>query len=395
MDNEVKKMSAADIEAMYDLVTYAFHSERTPQRRARFEEIAQHSNNYGFFMGGELTSQVMATPFQVKIFGQPYKMAGIGYVASYPEFRGSGGISTIMKTMLQELAKQEVALSYLAPFSYPFYRKYGYEQVFEQAEITIKAAEWPHVKRVDGTIRRVGWEIGKTAVKNIYGQVKKVRHGGLKREDWWFDYALNRNPKDHLAIYQTPEGVDEGYVKYRIEGSRFEIVEWNYLSKQAFQALAGFIGSHNGAVATFHWVIGYGGHDLNYLLPTPSATVKILPYMMARIVNLTTFLRSYPFQAGTSERFYLSITDEYGPWNQGLWQLDISSQGNSSFKKITAETEQLADIDASIQTWTQWLMGYRSGEELDFYGRLSGNKEAIAALAKRINQRQPILEDYF
>ena len=134
-------------------------------------------------------------------------MAGIGYVASYPEYRGEGGISAIMKEMLADLAKQKVALSYLAPFSYPFYRQYGYEQTFEQAEYTIKTEDWPRVKRVPGTIKRVSWADGKEVIKDVYLENQRAHSGGVIRETWWLDYTLNRASKpNNQAIYYSSEG---------------------------------------------------------------------------------------------------------------------------------------------------------------------------------------------
>lgn len=395
MNKEVRRMQESSIDAMYDLVIYAFNSERTDKRRRRFEQIAEHSLNYGFFMDNQLTSQVMATPFRVNFHEVSYKMAGIGYVASYPEYRGEGGISSIMKTMLAELAEQGFALSYLAPFSYPFYRKYGYEQIFEQAEYTIKAIDWPYIKRVPGRIQRVDWQTGKATIAAIYQQVKKTQRGGLAREDWWFDYALNRNEADHLAIYTAPTGEAAGYLKYRMENGIFEIVEWHYLTNQAFKALAGFIGSHTGSVNEFHWVTGFAGQDLNYLLPTPAAQVTILPYMMARIVNLATFIAEYPFKAGKKATFYLAVEDEYGPWNQGIWQLNLAQDGNKTFEKLSEVPENEVLIKGSIQTWTQLLMGYRSSEELAFHERLTGEQTQIGELGSRLVVGQPILEDYF
>ena len=89
---------------------------------------------------------------------------------------------------------------------------------------------------------------------------------------------------------------------YRIAAGTFEIVEWNYLTNTAFKALAGFIGSHSGSVQSFHWINGFAGKDLNDLMPTPAASVKILPYMMARIVELQTFLKSIHFNQEKKKR---------------------------------------------------------------------------------------------
>lgn len=395
MSKAVKRMNLSFVEDMYDLVVYAFHSEPTEERKRRFDELTTHSLNYGFFIDEHLTSQVMATPFQVNVYGTPYKMAGIGYVASYPEYRGEGGISSIMKTMLEDLAQQGYALSYLAPFSYPFYRNYGYEQLFEQVEYTLAAKDWPSIPRVAGRIQRVTWEEGKATVKKIYQATQTSYHGGVQREDWWLDYALNRQKTDHLALYQAPNGTAEGYVKYRIIAGTFEIVEWHYLSKQAFQALAGFIGSHNGSVETFHWITAFSGQDLNYLFPTPAAEVKILPYMMARIVDLRTFMKPYPFVMGQELSICLEIEDTYGLWNHGLWKLTIDEQGKNTLTQLEQHSEEVPLIKGSIQTFTQWFMGYRTGEQLAFYERLTGDQASIQALDARLAKGVPQLEDYF
>ena len=87
---------------MFDLVIYAFNQEPTAERQERFEKLLSHTQSYGFLIDEQLTSQVMATPFQVNFHGVRYPMAGIGYVASYPEYRGEGGISAIMKEMLAD-----------------------------------------------------------------------------------------------------------------------------------------------------------------------------------------------------------------------------------------------------------------------------------------------------
>ena len=39
-----------------------------------------------------------------------------------------------------------VTLSYLAPFSYGFYRRFGYEQTFDQTHFEIQTADLPRLK---------------------------------------------------------------------------------------------------------------------------------------------------------------------------------------------------------------------------------------------------------
>ena len=47
---------------------------------------------------------------------QIYPMAGIGFVASYPEYRSQGRIDRIMRRILEDCYEQGIVLSYLAPF---------------------------------------------------------------------------------------------------------------------------------------------------------------------------------------------------------------------------------------------------------------------------------------
>ncbi len=81
---------------------------RNPRRNAKNvlkKIVVTYAKAMASLIDEQLTSQVMATPFQVNFHGVRYPMAGIGYVASYPEYRGEGGISAIMKEMLADLAE--------------------------------------------------------------------------------------------------------------------------------------------------------------------------------------------------------------------------------------------------------------------------------------------------
>ena len=54
-------------------------------------------------------------------------MGGIAGVATWPENRRQGHVSTLLKHALQEMKSKGQTLSFLHPFSIPFYRKFGWE----------------------------------------------------------------------------------------------------------------------------------------------------------------------------------------------------------------------------------------------------------------------------
>lgn len=393
MANEVKELGVAYQEAMFELATYAFNVQDTPARRERFKLIVENSWNYGFFDEEEqLTSQVMATPFSVEFYGQQYLMAGIGYVASYPEARGQGGINQIMEKILKDCRERKVSLSYLAPFSYPFYRRYGYEQLFDKINYQLDSRDVPNVKKTAGKMKRVTFEQAKEVIEMIYKQMPANQRGGLSREDWWYTYKFKQKTDNHYALYYDESGQAAGYVVYQLTAPTFVVVEWGYLSHEAFQGLVRFVSSHSGAFASFDYACGYSGSDQNYLLKNPFAQMTITPYMMGRIVDLELFLKDYPFKK-QALTFALEVTeDTYAQWNEGIFEITVSN-AEVKIEKVT-ETK-LPTISGTIQRMTQLLMGYRQMEELVFYNHIQLSTETLLEMAPCFPSQQPILNDYF
>ncbi|WP_206913271.1 hypothetical protein IGL98_002670 [Enterococcus sp. DIV0840] len=398
MEKEVRIMGEKNIDDIFDLAAYAFNAEKTEERKRRFKKIVAQSLNYGYFLEDALTSQVISTPFKVAFHGISYQMAGIGCVSSYPEYRGQGGISTIMKQLLAELAENKVELAYLAPFSYPFYRKYGFEQVFEQISYTVKAADWPKVKATPGKMKRVTYEEAKSVCQQIYSELPNNQKGAVIRESWWFEYAFGLDDKNLFALYEDELGNPQGYLIYQSSAERFVIKEWGYLTDQAFRSIIRFIGSHNGSSQEFHLETGFDGENLSYLMPSPLVEMKVTPFMMARIVDLESFMCKYPFAVGSAEAYYLKVEDDYGSWNNGIWELLIDENGQSSVRKLDQIPESLKEEDviaSSIQTLTQLFMGYRRGTHLHFHGKILGKEKMIQSLDQRLVKGMPILADYF
>ncbi|MFD2387156.1 sterol carrier protein domain-containing protein [Enterococcus rivorum] len=120
---------------------------------------------------------------------------------------------------------------------------------------------------------------------------------------------------------------------------------------------------------------------------------------MARIIDFSIFLKSYPFLKGKQEVYYLEIKDDYGFWNDGKWEVNIDEAGQASVKKITTEANISSYnkniVSGSIQSWTQLFMGYQSTNELYFQDKLLGIEELVYSFGGRIPKGKPILEDHF
>ena len=146
--DKLERLTKTDLNDFYQLYLYAFTNPDSAERRAFFDHRYQHSEKYGIKYDGRLGSGMLSIPFQVNFHGVKYKMNGIGDVMSYPEYGGHGAITKLMRQAFQDMLANKVALSYLAPFSYKFYRRFGYEEVFDQTIYRVKNTDLPRI-RVD------------------------------------------------------------------------------------------------------------------------------------------------------------------------------------------------------------------------------------------------------
>lgn len=395
---EYKIMPLEKNEEMLDLACYAFNIEKTEKREKAFKELCSVSACYGAFQKDSLMSQVIVRPMEIYLHGKLFSMGGIGYVSSYPENRGGGDIAQLMKLSLEKMNEQGQLLSYLAPFSYPFYRKYGYEQSFDDIQYTIDVSELPKIQKTLGTVQRVKWDNVKTRMKTLYSERYETSVGPLKRSEWDWEFLMKSREDSTIALYLDEEGEAQGYLIYSVKGQAagtFVLQEMVYLSHSAFKGLWNFVASHK---ATFHTYLYKTGEQekIAYLLENPRIKQELVPSMMARIVNIQQFLMVYPFKERAPQTFYLKVEDAAASWNTGVWKVEL----HLTDRKVTQLTEEQeisreTILSGTIQAWTQVFMNYRTIEELHFFERIEGEKQPLAELAERIPAGTPVLYDYF
>lgn len=270
---------------LLELAKYAFHKPVTGGDEAFFR-LLDFAKPYTHYENGALTSMVIDIPFKVYWKERTLKMSGIGYVASYPEYRGNGAIRDLMTSILQDEYKAGTALSYLAPFSYDFYGKFGYAYAFDRKFYHIPAQDFPKGQKTSGQMMRCDLtELSKT---NLHEQADN--HGSLVREPHIWDYYFNYKSKPYFALYKENEKA-LGYVIYEFSGMTFIIREIVTMTDTAKQAIYRFIASHASSFEQITWLTT-PNEQLEYDLSEPShAEIQLQPYMMARIINLREFLK--------------------------------------------------------------------------------------------------------
>ncbi|WP_438449874.1 GNAT family N-acetyltransferase [Lactobacillus kitasatonis] len=351
------KKNQENLKQIASLVKYAFGKNNDLLHDNNFMSRYDHSNGYGFFNDDKLTSYIMVNKLKSEVFGHHVPMAGIGYVASYPEYRGQGHISKLMKEILNDLHDEGIPFTNLAPFSESFYRHYGFSNSIYQKEYRFSGGALRTFKLPrTGHVIRGKWDdlMVQNGVIQLYERQLHTddERNTVIREAWWWNrmdtYYHNRN----IAVYIDSNGRPISYLIYRIQGDVFLADELYSITAKGLVSLLGFMGSHVGAIKEFrmtlpeHSLIGELFPEQNQL------KISLHPYMMSRIVDfakMITYMK--PLQEGTFN--FEVISDDQCPWNIGVWQM-TNKDRKVSCKQIE---DGLVDFSGPITAWTQVLLG--------------------------------------
>ena len=338
------------------LVEYAFLKNNDIREDPNFLSRYNHSMSFGEYKDGHLASYIMVNKFKSMIFAKKVKMGGVGYVASYPENRGQGDINRLMKEIMLELHDQNYAISNLAPFSETFYRRYGYENAIYEKMYQIQPAYLRFFKPVqEGKVVRGRWSDSslKNAVIKLY-QAKlnqDDQRNTVVRAEWWWDRLDTYYPGRSICVYFDKFQQPQGYMFYRIVERNFRVEEMYYQTPQAAKALLSIIASHSSSDLKYYVKMPEESLLREFFPEQEGITVKILPYMMTRIINVKQVLEALLLV--NNKKLTIEITnDDIIAENNGVWLIDNADEPR------VREVETDPDYTASLTNWTKVLLGH-------------------------------------
>lgn len=338
------------------LVEYAFLKNNDIREDPNFLSRYNHSMSFGEYKDGHLASYIMVNKFKSMIFAKKVKMGGVGYVASYPENRGQGDINRLMKEIMLELHDQNYAISNLAPFSETFYRRYGYENAIYEKMYQIQPAYLRFFKAVqEGKVVRGRWSDSslKNAVIKLY-QAKlnqDDQRNTVVRAEWWWDRLDTYYPGRSICVYFDKKQQPQGYMFYRIVERNFRVEEMYYQTPQAAKAVLSIIASHSSSDLKYYVKMPEESLLEEFFPEQEGITVKILPYMMTRIINIKQVLEASPLV--NNKKLTIEVTnDDIIAENNGVWLIDNANEPR------VREVETDPDYTASLTNWTKVLLGH-------------------------------------
>jgi len=324
--------------------------------------------------------------------GQKVSMTGVCSVAIAPEFRGKGAAFYLMRSLLDELSQQNVAISTLYPALPHLYRKFGYQFAGGNYkwQIATEQIQFPQQlvnHQID--IREISCD--RELLESLYAQQAKLYSGHIKRTDWLWSQLLKS--VNELAIYLIEDSHKiHGYIicEYKTDGNQklVAIRDWVLLSQEAIFKFWQFLSYQRSQIQLVEWCSG-STDMLSLSLDYPSARQKQSSLWAVRLIDLARAWQQRGYPQGINTELHWQVTDPLLPQNNGNFLLTIADG------KGTVSRGGQGNLKIAIDHLAPLFTGFGGAAYLAQLGLLEGDAHHIAIADAVFGSSPPWMLDFF
>lgn len=344
---------------------------------------------------GRMASTIVTRP-QTRIFeGAAVGTGDVNMVGSLPEYRGGGNIRALMRAVLGEFRERGDLFATLHPFSFAFYRKFGFELGARALNQTLPIDQLaPFTCRY--SVRRLENQTDCDAIRALYERwildksLAALRgdaswayreNGEYGQRNWWLG-----NRQEYTYLFSDETGFLRAYLKFAFaEGKEgpmtgtMEVRELIFDSPEALRNVLGFIYGMRAKVVEVSVSMD---EDLTLLVPECDR-VKQEPegHTMVRVLDVPAVLSHLRCQE--TGACVIEVADDFLPDNSGVYSLRFGPEGTE-----VTRGEAEPDLCVSIQTLSQLVIGRITAKEAALRAdtQVRGNQAA----PDRLFVRKPI-----
>ncbi len=294
--------------------------------------------------------------------GNKIKAMTIGGVGTEPQFRRSGCVRKIMDELLIQAPERGWVVSMLHPFSFSYYRQFGYEKIADQLIIEFPIDKLKHIPRCNDLKPLNGEDRLEDAI-SVYNKFAEKRNIMFLRYNnrhfftnpsknngstyIWYDE--NNNPCSYISL-----SVENYYSINHMVSVNLNVYEIAFTTPDSLKALFGFIRMYEGENDTVKIHNCAMSPEIDLLLRNYThTTYKRYPDLMARILNVKKILEAnnYPQEKG---HFKIKVNDTL-PFTQGVWEVEFERGLGSA--RISNNADDY-DLSVNMPAFTQLVYGY-------------------------------------
>jgi predicted acetyltransferase len=348
----------------------------------------------GLFDNGALKSALTIRDFRMYIGGAIAPMGGIAGVGTFSDARRAGYAAELLTRCIDDMNNLGYAVSMLFPFSYRYYRKFGWELAGQSASYSIVNRQNlpPHP---EASLVRAMRARDKGRLTSCYDGFARAYTGMLRRDNQAWKQKFRRWKKVGDRVYLIEErGRTIGYLTCQMSagpaGRIANVDEFVARNARAVRACIGFLAREPRGIAEVR--LRAPARPLLWeFLHEPYCATSVLPLCQFRIVNLARALMLRGYDAGVRASLVVRLTDETAPWNAGTWAISVS-RGRAAVRRVSSAPHVVMDQRPFVQLY----MGYLSLRDLRNSGRAKVKNPAAfkACDAMFGGQRQYILDHF-
>ena len=318
---------------------------------------------------GERMSSGGITFRTVHFAGREIICGGIGGIGTEPEYRRGGLVREVIAEMAKECDRRGVPLTILHPFSFAYYRAFGFERVADHRVLEFPITALNFLPRYPDLVRCTG-DTHNAELALVYNTfAKDGRHLLFKREPNHFPTS---DGAKKVYLSYNEEGRPDGYIILQIENYfsvnrmvsvNLHVHELIALTDKAMDKLFGFIRMFEGEMETVKMeniaMIPEVELRLRHYMHTG---ITVLPDIMARINDIKAFFETVPYPAEAGSFTFKTAEPPRSPWSgdkiNGIWRVDYQD-GAATVTKLPDDTEEY-DFCADVASLAQLAFGYDS-----------------------------------
>ncbi|WP_350455104.1 GNAT family N-acetyltransferase [Slackia heliotrinireducens] len=320
-------------------------------------------------------------------------------IGTLPEARGGGAARTMMNAMLREYRSAGHMFALLIPFSFAFYRKFGFESASEmlvqkagidqfsgfQQELTAKRVE----RQEDADAARKVYEA--FALRYNLANLKSPRDWELRGNGEVGERSWDHRDKTHYSyLFLDEDGTAQAYFTFvYVVGPEtpwtgtLAVTELAFATPDALHSVFGFIYGMRAKATGVSMELPVD-LDLSVFLPECGNVERSLDgHVMARVLDVERVLRAMRHPEGAGA-YRIRVEDAVLEENTGTYAVRFADgKATDVFK-----TDEAADLEVTVETFCQLAVGRVDLNAAPY--RPNTKLNSNADLLKRVFVRKPM-----
>ena len=321
--------------------------------------------------------------------GHDVACAELHMAGTLPESRSAGNVRALFYEIIKSKKESGNIISFLHPFSFRYYRKFGYEMAMNEFRQLIPTSELKDYK-CTYTVKCVDSDEHMEALKKLYRDYAlkrnlvdlrqdsywQVKDGEFGTRDYWefgrlkFTYLFfDRSgiPASYLTFVFVPD-------KEKPMLGNMRVSQFVYKDVEAFNNMLGFIYSMRSKILNVEFILP-DSLDFGALIGESSAVERsVTCNFMFRVLNIPEVLNVMKQPEGKGE-YSLKIEDTFYPDNTGVYKVCFEDEKTVSVQLSDCEP----DMEITIETFNQLAPGFTDFETALYRSgtKVNGNEKIL------------------